>query len=330
MAKENRLAEYIKHIEVVTRRKSEEQIAEENAVFYIAERNLMDDIESEAWQEKERAIIRADEAHKAEVEKSFDVLRGRLSVDACLEEACLLLQSIKAKVAGKAVQFVEPVANLGWLDSEHVTAADVEQAEAVEREALAVVEEVKARIERNGEAIRKAVERIGGDEALAKKLSKLEAQRKKALLAGSDLSKLNAEIMNLRYEIEENKMAVGIAEQDVETLKVHAETLDEVLAAVEEIAAHITAKAAALFAHSKVVELNRLSAELAGLAQEVADAKARTCWRSGALRRTLCASPSCGESELMLPLWRGRSVVPNFKGGKEEDKGRVVVRVRFN
>ena len=329
MAKENRLAEYIKHNEVVTRRKSEEQIAEEHAVFYIAERNLMDEIESEEWQEKERAIIRADEAHKAEVEKSFDVLRGRLSVDACLEEAGLLLQGIKAKAAGKAVQFVEPVANLGWLDSEHVTAADVEQAEAFEREALAVVADIKARIERNGEAIRKAMERVGGDEALTKKLSKLEAQRKKALLAGSDLSKLNAGIMNLRHEIEENKMAVGIAEQDVETLKVHAETLDEALAAVEEMAAYITAKAAALFAHSKVVELNRLSAELAGLAQEVADAKERTCWRSGVLRRTLCTSPSCGVSELVVPLWCGRRWLPDFKGGRKNEQEKILVTVRF-
>lgn len=329
MAKASRLAEYRKHLSVVHYRKSSAQLKEEQEVAILASAPLMKETDAKRWQDREREIAKRDAAHKAEVERSFEVLRGRLSVEACLEEADLLVQCAKALASGKDVQMVEPVADLVWLDSEHVTDADVEKAAEYEGEVLAVVAEIHRRIERNSESTREAVARIGGDEALSKKLSKLEAQRKKALLAGDDLTKLNAEIMALRDEIEENKLAVGIAEQDVETLRVHAEALAEVLEQVNEIAAQVSAKAAALYSHSKVAELNRKTSELAALAQDVATVKARAVRQEGFTHKTLCHAASCEVSELILPMWRGHRVVPDFTGGTTQDKARLVVKVRF-
>jgi hypothetical protein len=210
-----------------------------------------------------------------------------------------------------------------------VTAEDAEKAAEFEREAQTLVSGIKAKIESVGESIREAEARTGGSEALSKKLKKLEAQRKKALLAGDDLTKLNAEIMALRDEIEANKMAVGIAEQDAETLKVHSEALAEVLAIAEDLAAHVTAKAAALFAHSKVAELNQTTARLVQLAQEVSDAKRKTYKMMRGSRRILCNTPSCGEHEVLLSMWRGRCVVPDFEGGLCADNSGVKVKVFF-
>jgi uncharacterized coiled-coil DUF342 family protein len=210
-----------------------------------------------------------------------------------------------------------------------VTAEDVEKAAEFEREAQALVSGIKEKIERVAESIREAEARTGGSEALSKKLRKLEAQRKKALLAGDDLTKLNAEIMALRDEIEANKMAVGIAEQDAETLKEHREALAEVLTTAEDFAAHVTAKAAALFAHSKVAELNQTTARLVQLTQEVADAMGKTIKMMRGSRRILCNSPTCGETEILLPMWRGRRVFPDFEGGLLSDNSGVKVKVHF-
>ncbi|WP_446425382.1 hypothetical protein [Mailhella sp.] len=329
MPKHTKVAEYTKHLEVIHKRKSDSQIAEEQIVHYMVERNLMEGYELEDWEEKERAILRADESHKAEVERSFEALRGRLSVEACLEECASLLQCAKDKASGKSVEFAEPVAGLAFLESENVTREDVELAAACEREVIALIDDLKARIARNEEAAREAVARIGGDETLNKKLRKLEAQRKKALLAGSDLSKFNAEIMSLRHAIEENKLAVGIAEADVETLKEHCEALGDALSFVREVAEYITAKASALYAHSKVAELNAKTAELASLTQEVAEAKERTLRNAGFVRQTLCQAPTCDVPEIVFPMWRGRRSVPDFKGGIKADDVRLLVKVRF-
>jgi hypothetical protein len=124
-------------------------------------------------------------------------------------------------------------------------------------------------------------------------------------------------------------MAVGIAEQDAETLKAHSEALAEVLAIAEDLAAHVTAKAAALFAHSKVAELNQTTARLVQLAQEVSDAKRKTYKMMRGSRRVLCNTPTCGESEILLSMWRGRCVVPDFEGGLLSDNSGVKVKVFF-
>ncbi len=328
MAKASKVAEYMKHSNIIRKRKTPEQIKEEQNVSLMATAQLLNQLDTAKWQEKEREIARADARHKAEVEQSFEVLRGRLSVDACLEECATLLQGIKAVSKGEECAVV-PVVRLEWLESENVTAEDAEKAAKFEQEAFALVADIKARIARNGESIRDTLARIGGDEALAKKLRKLEAQRKKALLAGDDLTELNAEIMGLRDEIEKNKMAVGIAEQDSETLKAHGEALQNALAEAEELAAHISARAASLFIHSKVDELNQVTGRLVQLAQDVAEAKKKTRRSKAFVQEVLCSVPSCGVGELILPMWQGRTIVPDFEGGTKDSGVRLVVRIGF-
>jgi len=327
MTKASKLSEYGKHLAVIHQRKTEKQIAEEQAAFLMAERNLMDGYELDDWNEKAAAFVKADDEHKAKVEKSFEAVRGRLSVEACLEEAGLLLQSAKDKAAGKAVNPIDPIATLSWLDSQNVTAEDVEQAAEYEREALALVAEIKGRVERNEGAISEAENRASGDVNFSKKLRKLEAQRKKALLAGDDLTKLNADIMAMRDNIEAHKMAVDIARQDAETLKEHGETLAEVLAFVEEVAAHLTARASALYAHSKVVEVNAKAAELAALYQSMAEAKERCNVFFGFLPKVLCQPPTCDVYKVVLPLWRGRRNLPDFKGGTVRDRVKTSIEI---
>lgn len=327
MAKESKVAEYSRNIALIYKGKTAEQLKEEQKISILAHvPGLIN--QAKDWAALEADIIKRDEAHKKEVEKAFEALRGRLSVEACLEDCAALVQGIKDISKGKPCD-VYPVVELEFLESENVTAEDVEKAAEFEREAQALVSGIKEKIENVGESIREAEARTGGSEALSKKLKKLEAQRKKALLAGDDLAKLNAEIMALRDEIEANKMAVGIAEQDAETLKEHREALAEVLTIAEELAAHVTAKAAALFAHSKVAELNQTTARLVQLAQEVADAKRKTSRVVGCTRRIMCNGPTCGESEILLSMWRGRRIVPDFEGGVLPDNSGVKVKVYF-
>ena len=213
----------------------------------------------------------------------------------------------------------EAVVELDFLSPEVVTDEDVAEAMACQHEAQAVVDAVKANIERNGNSIREALQRIAGDEALSKKLAKLEKKRGKALLAGESLKELNAEIMGLRNEIEANKMAVGIAEQDAEVLREYGTSLEATLADVEALLVLITAKASALFCFSKVGELNAKTEELAALVRSYAAAQSRTvCFvGAGGMRRTLAATPGCGIGKYELFLWGKREVMPDYKGGLE-------------
>lgn len=318
MAKLSKVEEFAKHLSVIYNRKSSDTLYREGEIAVLAQRERSGRLKYPGnWDGLESDVVRQIEADKKSAFASYEFLRGRFTVEACLEECAALLQSAKARAAGKNVSIPACVVTFLFLDAEHVTLEDVAKAEELQREAQLVVDGVKAQAARNQQSINDAMGRASGDESLSKKLTALEKKRKEALLAGKDLSKLDAEILSLRDAIESNKMAIRMAEKDAEALTEHSENLAAILADVEEALAQITAKASSLFCYVKIREINEKAEELASMVKEVAEAKRRT-WRRDPVTWgcvVMADTPSCGMDTYQIPLWQERGAMPDGNGG---------------
>lgn len=318
MAKLSKVEEFAKHLSVIYNRKSSDTLYREGEIAVLAQRERAGRLKYPSnWDGLESDVVRQIEADKKSAFASYEVLRGHFTVEAAIEECASLLQSAKDRAAGKDVSIPECVVTFLFLDAEYVSLEDVAKVEELQREAQSVVAGVKEQAARVQQSISDAMGRASGDESLSKKLTALEKKRKAALLAGKDLSKLDAEILAMRDAIEANEMAMRMAEKDAEALTEHSENLAAILVDTEEALAQITAKASSLFCYVKIREINEKAEELASMVREVAEAKRRT-WRRDPVTWgcvVMAGTPSCGTDTYQIPMWQERGSRPDGNGG---------------
>lgn len=313
------IAEYIKHLSVVYKGKSEEQKKDEHEAALNATFDFQNERKKEEAREAVERIEAARKKHKAEVDKSFALLRGRLSVDAALEECENLLDAAEALAAGARTDIPAFVVKLEFLDSENVTDEDAARAEAMAQKGAEIFAALEETIKRNSASIEDAAKRSEGDKSLSAKLKKLEKERLAVLRSGGDIAKMNAEVVKLKEDIEVDHLKKNLAAEDVEVLTGYEFELEARRDSVRAVVKHVDAMASALRCHSMVEAMNAKTRELGEMLAQALRLQRKT-WRYYSFRseQVVCA-PRHGCGVANLPLWRGRYQVPDYEGGLMKD-----------
>lgn len=256
-----------------------------------------------------------DEQHRGAVDKAFSTLREGLTLSAILAEMEEVTKQAGRVLAGEDIEEPDFTVNLEFLVSETVQKNDVEKAEALSNEVDEMVKSVDAELAKNAELMRAATSRTENDAELSATLADLEERRGRALLAGEDLTELNAEVMSLQERIKANRVAVKLAAGDVAALQAHADKLEPRRNKLKNTAYKCRALAAALRCHSMVTNIHTRMQELADLVlqfKEEAD-KVRTC--DGYIRKVLFDCPYFAD-KLYLPYMfsSGSTMRPDYRG----------------
>ena len=276
-----------------------------------------DDYEPKA--EKAQAALaemeEEDARHREAVDNAFSSLREGLTLSAILAEMEEVTKQAGRILAGEDIEEPDFTVNLEFLVSETVQKNDVAKAETFSNEVAGMVKTVDAELAKNAELIRAATSRTENDAELSAKLEDIEERRGRALLAGEDLTELNAEVMGLQDRIKANRVAIKLAAGDVAALQAHADKLEARRAKLENVAYKCRALVAALRCHSMVTVLHTRMQELADLVRIFKEEADKAKDRDDYGRKVLFGCPAF-EDKLYLPYIRntGSTMCPDYRG----------------
>ena len=231
-------------------------------------------------------------------------------------EAVALAEQIAGGSDGKAVFAVE----LTFVKVENVKPAYAAEADKLAEQCKPFLSAMDEKLDALTGRIEAAKEKAQDDPSKLEKVEELKKLREVAIIEGRETAGIDKQIIDLQEEIEANKKAAALAEEEAEILTRHADKVKERREAVASILAHIKALSCAFRAFLVADKCNRKAQELADLAGELATMK-----NEGARADASVRFPE-------TVLYQYKFDVPRLEGSKSciDDKGRVNSDPRYS
>lgn len=224
-------------------------------------------------------------------------------------EAVALAEEIAGGVEVEAVFEVK----LDYVKVENVKPAYAAEADKLAEQCKPFLSAMDEKLEALTSRIEAAREKAQDDPSKLEKVEELKKLREVAIIEGRETAGIDKQIIDLQEEIEANKKAAALAEEEAEILTRHADKVKERREAVASILAHIKALSCAFRAFLVADKCNRKAQELADLAGELAELKKEGVKAGAGVRFPEAV------------LYQYQFDVPRLEGSKSciDDKGRV-------
>ena len=200
---------------------------------------------------------------KRELLEDLRKLEPVAALEEC-REAVALAEQIAGGADGHAVFAVE----LTFVKVENVKPAYAAEADKLAEQCKPFLSAMDEKLEALTGRIEAAKEKAQDDPSKLEKVEELKKLREVAIIEGRETAGIDKQIIDLQEEIEANKKAAALANEEASILSRHADKVKESREAVADIVAHIEGVADAFRAFCIAAEYNKAALELGELAKE--------------------------------------------------------------